>query len=60
MYSDTKKVKIFWMKKIRLTKQGHAFKVYTSSYNAEIWNLFNTELQFKDTESAIKSKLRKY
>ena len=30
---------------------------YTSTYNVEILNSFNPELQLKDTESAIKSKL---
>ena len=32
-------------------------KGYASTYNVEILNSFNTELQFKDTEYAIKSKL---
>ena len=32
-------------------------KGYASTYNVEILNSFNTELQFKDTENAIKSKL---
>ena len=35
----------------------HAFKGYTSLYNVKILNSFNLELQLKDTESAIKSKL---
>ena len=30
---------------------------FKSSYNVEILNSFNPELQLKDTESAIKSKL---
>ena len=32
-------------------------KDYASSYNAEILNSFNPELQLKDTESATKTKL---
>ena len=39
-----------------MTKQEHAFKDYASTYNVEISNSFNSELQLKDTESAIKSK----
>ena len=34
----------------------HAFKGYASSYVVEILNFFNPELQFKDTEPAIKNK----
>ena len=33
------------------------FKSYASTYNVQILNSFNPELQLKDTESAIKSKL---
>ena len=32
-------------------------KSYAITYNVEILNSFNTEIQFKDTENAIKSKL---
>ena len=39
-------------RKGKITKQAHA-----STYNVELLNSFNTELQLKDTESAIKSKL---
>ena len=42
---------------MKITKGAHALKGYASSYNAEILNSFNPELQLKDTESAIKSKL---
>ena len=42
---------------VKLTKRKHAFKGFASSYNNEILNLFNPELQLKDTESEIKSKL---
>ena len=34
-------------------------KVLASNYNIEILNSFNPEVQLKDTESAIKSKLIK-
>ena len=44
-------------KNVKITKQEHAFKAYASVYNAEVLNSFNIELQLKDTESAIKSKL---
>ena len=60
--SDTKKVKIFWAKKIykKITKREHAFKDFASTYNIEILNSLNPELQLKDTEFAIKNKLKKY
>ena len=35
----------------------HVFKGYESAYNVEIPNFFNPDLQLKDTESAMKSKL---
>ena len=44
-------------KNIKITKQGHGFKGYVSTYNVEILNSFNPELQLKDTESASKSKV---
>ena len=44
-------------KNIKLTKREHACKGYASIYNVEILNSLNAELQLKDTESAIKSKL---
>ena len=48
----------FWIKNnIKITKQEHAFKGYESTYNVENSNYFNPELQLKDTESAITSKL---
>ena len=43
-------------KNMKITKREHAFKVYASTYNIEILNSFNPELQLKDTESTIKSK----
>ena len=52
-------MKIKKKKKVKITKRTHAFKFYASIYNAEILNSFNSELQLKDTVSAIKSKLIK-
>ena len=48
---------IFYMEKVKITKQEHAFKGFESTYNVNILSSFNPELQLKDTESAIKSKL---
>ena len=42
---------------VKIAKSNHAFKGFTGSYNVEILNIFNPELQIKDTESVIKSKL---
>ena len=44
-------------KNIKITKRDHAFKGYASTYNVETLNSFKPELQLKDTESTIKSKL---
>ena len=44
-------------KNVKITKWEHAFKDYTSIYNVKILNSFKSELQFKDTESAIKIEL---
>ena len=38
-------------------KQAHDFKGYASTYNVEVLNSINPELQLKDPESKIKSKL---
>ena len=43
-------------KNVKITKREHAFKAYARTYNVEILNSFNPEIQLKDTESAIKSK----
>ena len=50
-------MKIFYIKNIRITKREHAFKGFTCTYNAEISNSFNHELQLKYTELSIKSML---
>ena len=60
LYSETKKSEKFLNEKnVKITKRVHAFKGFVSSYNVEILNSFNPELQLKDTESAIKNKLKK-
>ena len=63
-HSETKIPKTFFdqtktIKKAKATKQPHAFKNYTQTYNVEILNSFYPELQLKNTESAIKNKLKK-
>ena len=40
-----------------MTKRSQDFKDYANSYNVEILNSFNPELQLNDTEFAIKTKL---
>ena len=44
-------------KNVKITKQAHALKDFSNSFNIEILNFFNPELQLKITESAIKRKL---
>ena len=44
-------------KNVKITKQEHAFKGFASTCNVEILNPLNPELQVKDTESAVKSKI---
>ena len=53
LYSNAKK----FVKNVKIMKQDHAFKEYASTYNVDILNYFNTEVQLKDTEFIIKSKL---
>ena len=53
-------MKFFYTKKnVKITKRKHAFKGYATTSSVEILNSFNPELQLKDTESAIISKLNK-
>ena len=49
------------LKYIKITKpeRKDAFKGHANIYNVEILNSFNSELQLKDTESAINRKLTK-
>ena len=54
--SETKRVKNVWSKNAKVTKQSNAFNGYASSYNVEILNYFNPELQTKDTKSTIRNK----
>ena len=42
-----------YKRKVKITKQAHAFKGFASSYHVEILNYSDPELQLKDTESAI-------
>ena len=44
------------VKKAKRWKPSHAYKLYANTYNVETLNLFNPEIQFKDTESAIENK----
>ena len=44
---------------MKISKQTHAFKGYASTYNVQILNSFNSELQLKHTESEIKNKTKK-
>ena len=47
-------------KKNFFNKEVHAFNCYASSYNLQALNSFNPELQLKDTEYAIKNKLKRF
>ena len=60
LYSDTKKWKCFKQKYVKVTKGAHSFKGYASTHDVEISNSFNSKLQLKDTEDAIKNKLKRY
>ena len=44
-------------KKFKIAKRAQAFKGFANSYNVEVLNSFNLELQLKDSESVIKSRL---
>ena len=58
LYSDAKKSKNFLNGvNVQIKKRVHAFKGFASSYNVEVLNSFNPELQLKDTEYAIKRNL---
>ena len=54
------KKKFFNKENLKITKQVHAFNCYASSNNLEVLNFFNPELQLKDTEYAIKNKLKRF
>ena len=58
LYSETKKCENSLNEKnMKITKWEYAFKGYASTYHVEILNSFDPELQLKDIESAIKSKV---
>ena len=60
LYSDTKKSENYLNdENIKITKREYAFKGFASTYNVAFLNSFNPELHLKDTESAIKNKLKK-
>ena len=44
----------FKRKNLKITKKSHASKGLASSYNVEILNSLDLELQLKDSESASK------
>ena len=46
------------LRKRKRSKRSHVHVDYVSTYSAEIWNSFNLELQVKDTEPAIRNKLK--
>ena len=50
----------FKRKNLKITKKSHASKGLASSYNVEILNSLDLELQLKDSESAIRSKQQKF
>ena len=43
---------------MKITKQVHSLKGFASSYNVKVLNSFDPELQLKDTESAVKNKVK--
>ena len=62
LYNDTTQCENLFVekkiiKKLKITKQSHAFKGYANTYNVEILNSFNPVLQLNDTKSAIQIKL---
>ena len=46
------------MKTVKIKKHAHAYKGYMITYNVELLNSFNPELQFEDTESATRNELK--
>ena len=62
LYSETKKSEKFFdekkiIKNAKIMMQSIAYKGYVSTYNFEILNSFNYELQPKDTDSVVRNKL---
>ena len=57
LFSETKKSEnVLNEKNTNITKRSHAFKGYIDSYNVEILNSFNPDLQLNYTESAVGNK----
>ena len=54
----TKHENSFNEKNTKITKRSHAYKGYASTYNVELLNSFNPNLQFKNPEFAIRNKLK--
>ena len=55
LYSETAEPENFLnsketIKNAKMKRQLHGYKAYASTYNVEILNTFNPELQLKDTE----------
>lgn len=48
--------KIKTIKESKRAKSAHAFKNYAHTYNVEVLNSFNPEVQVQNTEFAIKNK----
>ena len=56
------KQNFFWWNKdyknAKITELSHAYRGYASTYNVKVFNFFDPERQLKDTESAIRNKLK--
>ena len=51
--------KIFLLKKMqKKAKRSHAYKGYACTYNVDIFNSLNPEIQLASTEFAIKDNLK--
>ena len=53
------KWRFFKLKKIKTTKRSYVYKSYACTYDVEILNYFNPQIQLKDTESSMKNKHKK-
>ena len=59
-YTETIKPEIFFggKKNAKIMKRSHVYKSYVSTYNIQIRSSSDLEQQLKDTNSAIRSKLK--
>ena len=62
LYSDTTKREMFFdekktVKNIKITKRSQAFKGYAGSYDFEVLNSFNPELQLKESGKNLQLKI---